>query len=241
MAKRNPSMTGAAVWAGRTVKVEGFSRRWPPHQLEALAVQLEKDTGCTVDREVFRDDMVQIDAFYWTVKLQQQGSTSEAYAAMKRASRRCQEFRSSLQEAIEAAAPLDDLEVMLADIQRMEGAITRQAEFLQQFRPRRSAGRPRAVFFGYMINGLALIFEEHTGRLAGTSSGHGHDDRGGTFVRFAKSVLGVVEPGDRHRALGENAKKILQDRKRNRGLSREYLSWMPTPRGDVPVIVEIAG
>ena len=227
MAKRKPSMTGAEM--GARAMGQGFSRRWPPPQIEVLAEQLEKDTGCTIDREVFQDDMVHWDAYYWAMKLREQESTAEAHAAMERAFRQCQEFRSSLQKAIEAAAPLYDLEAMLADIQHMERRITWQTEAAREIRekmqPPRSAGRPEADLFEGMISSLASIYELHTGRFAGTSTSRSRDGRGGAFVRFVKSVLDVVEPGDRRRALGESVAKMLRVLKENQWVSREYLRW----------------
>ena len=226
MAKRDSSLAWAILWGLRCTETGNFPLRWLPPQIEALAEQLEKDTGCsTIDRELFRGDMVALDEFYRTVKMHEQRSTSKAHAALERVFRRCQEFRSSLQDAVEATAPLDDLKVMLANIRRMEDAITLQTQCIRALRSPRSVGRPQAVLFETLVGNLASIYEEHTGRSAGTSTSRSRGGRGGAFVRFVKSVLDVVEPGDRHTALGENLAKMLRVMTEDRQLSHRYLQW----------------
>ena len=196
----------------------GFRTEWPSPEIEALADQLERDIGCTIDRSKFWHDMVAFNGAYQQDICAARVRTAKARAAAEAAYRRCRALRSSLEKAVDAFAPLNDLPAMLADVNRMERAMARQLEFVRSSPPARDAGERRSGWlFETTINRLALVYEDHTGQPAGTSTIRKSDDRnlrdeyrGGPFVRFVASVLDIVEPDRKRAALGDSIAKVLQ-------------------------------
>ena len=67
----------------------------------------------------------------------------------------------------------------------------------------------KADLFEHAVSHLALLYEDHTGRWAGTSTSRTTGDRGGPFVRFVASVLEVMEPNSSRKGLGASIAKIL--------------------------------
>ncbi len=216
-----------ATGEAATDEEQGFSRQWPSPQVDALADQLEQDTGCSIDREEFWHDMMSFDQVYRESRTGAQSWSPKSYSAMERVQHRCQEFRSSLEDATEAIAPLEDLQAMLTEIDRMERSIKWQAGVVRKMRSsRRSTSHPKAILFENTINALASIYEKHTGRPAGTSTSRTSDGRGGPFVRFVESVLDILEPDNRRAALGESIAKTLRVLKDRRSLPGEAGRWV---------------
>ena len=196
--------------APSTAEERGLSHEWPSPQIDALADQLEHDTGCSIYRGEFWDEMVCFDLNYRALRHGLQAWSPEAYEAVKRAQRRCQDFRESVRHAIDVNAPLEDLHAMLKETDRMEAAITRQIELVQSARSYRSGKQPRGLLFENTIYQLAWIYEMYTGRTAGTSTSRTRDGRFGPFVHFVESVLEIVEPDSQRAALGESIAKVQE-------------------------------
>jgi len=190
----------------------GFQDDYPSLVIDVLADQLEQDTGCTIDRDALWGDMRVFDLQYQLHRSAAQLWSPEGAEAVQRVSQRCQEFQVALQDAAEILPQATGVQAILQDLNRMEEFLTWQAEAVHR---EKNARPTKTVLFENSINHLAMIYESHTDRPAGTSATE--DGRGGPFVRFVENVLETADPDHGRAALGESIAKILPTLKGKRG------------------------
>ena len=178
----------------------GFSREQPSAEIDALADHLEQDTGCTIDRDLFRNVMIDFSQHYRCYRANNTSRSPQEIAATKRAHRRCQALQAALQET--------NYQVALDEINRLELAL-RWAVDNTKRDPSEKARYTKAALFRESVYYLAFLYQHNTGRPAGTSTSLTSDDRAGPFVRFVASVLKVMEPDTRRAGLGESIAKLL--------------------------------
>ena len=210
-----------------------------PAQVEALAEQLERDTGCTIDRVAFADDLEVATISFanaryfagpnpvWDAKV------TEAKSAFKAALESCRRFRLALERAhlahlehtdemkrafvapweklVEISSPpfAVDFETMLHDVRDIEDKLEKPVEMFRA--PR---GRPRNWAWHGLVVILGHAYHGATGQRPTTSTIRGSDDRGGPFVRFVVSFLDNVDPGGSRAGLGNHIQSALQQLRR---------------------------
>ena len=185
-----------------------------PAQIEALADQIEDDTGCTVDRARLADDVNHMLRIYHSIKTSFKSvfsgsSVPEKRKALEKAHRACRQLQSSLQEMEAHSNVGPDVRTTLESVERLEKDL---AQWLVLYTPHR--GRPAdGWMFANLIYDLSRAYERATGRRAGASTirdRYGDERGGGPFVRFVESVLAIIEPGRQRKALASSIHKALR-------------------------------
>jgi hypothetical protein len=188
-----------------------------PAQIEALADQIEDDTGCTVDRARLADDVNHMLGMYHSIKtsfksVSSGSSVPEKRKALEKAHRACRQLQSSLQEMEAHSNVGPDVRTTLESVERLEKDLAR---WLVLYAPNR--GRPAdGWMFANLIYDLSVAYERATGRRAGTSTirdQHGGERRGGPFVNFVEMVMEIAEPSGGRLALGTSVAAALRGRR----------------------------
>ncbi len=190
----------------------------PDAETEAIAAQLERDTGCsTIDRAALACSLGSVIDWYW-LRMDLLPSTrkvrSHHHEKLETAYRRYQEFESSLREACETGY-VSDSPTVLGDARRIGAEIALGMRQARSAAPHRGQPSTRKVR-GLLFDDLAEIYAEHTGRRAGTSTirdRHGAERRGGPFVNFVEMVVALADPNARRSALGTSVAAALRGRR----------------------------
>ncbi len=198
-----------------------------PAQVEAIADELERDTGRTIDtpariedepawprfifkdqrgRAAFGNDLNEILVIYLARKTKKWGRREGVM--WKRAYRRCRDFRSSLQQI--SKNELDFAELCPEMLERLERWEPHLKEMLELFDFPSVRARPSDGWvFVNLIHDLGAVYENATKLPPGTSSTPGGKKRGGPFVRFGESIMKIIEPDHGRKALGSSISGAL--------------------------------
>jgi len=108
---------------------------------------------------------------------------------------------------------------MLKQLSRLEEWSDQAREIaVKEAETDKGGGRQKSAL-PLLIEELADLYEETTGKKATTTfkAYRDHDQRGGKFVDFVKSVLAIVEPGKERKALAQTIHVTLTKRRKRTG------------------------
>lgn len=198
-------------------------------RLAAFADQLERDTGRTIDREQFRQNMIEATWSYQLSRSEAVGfaeggdAVADAKTRSQAAYRAAVRFRLALQGALNAhwrlhhednwilspsRPPERELRDIINQLDGIEAALAKHVSLC-----RRPIGRPLYGWWHQTIECFACAYWEATGQQATTSSRVDSDDRGGEYVEFVARVLGDIDPGYKRAGLGNRIEAALRYRK----------------------------